>query len=76
MHKKTLKLVTEVNQSMATFLPEKFDHGEFGSRSLNVVRPLTNGLLRTRPSFLRGIAATHFHALTNAQKDSYDHLSY
>ena len=27
------------------------------------------------PVFLRGVAATHFHALCDAEKDSYAHLS-
>ena len=26
------------------------------------------------PAFLRGVAAAHFHALSNTQKGSYDHL--
>ena len=76
--KETLQLVTEViNQSMATILPEKFDHGDFPAwlrqseccASTNKWGDEDKAL--KLPEFLRGIVATNFHALTNTQKDSY-----
>ena len=51
---------------------------QLGCGNLCVVCPPTNGVMRTRlvnlPAFLCGVAAMHFHVLTNTQKDSYDHL--
>ena len=65
---------------MATILPEKFDHGDFPAwlrqfeccASANAWADEDKAL--KLPAFLRGIAATHFHALTDEQKDSYSHL--
>ena len=78
--KKTLQLVTEVNLGIATILPEKFDHSDFSAwlrqfeccASVNKWADEDKAL--TLPAFLRGVAATHFHALSDAEKDSYAHL--
>ena len=64
---------------MATILPEKFDHGDFPAwlrqfeccASANKWDDEDKAL--KLPAFLRGVAATHFYALTDTQKDSYDH---
>ena len=75
-----LQLATEVNQSMATILPEKFDHGDFPAwlRQFECCASANKWNDEDKavklPAFLRGVAATHFHALTDTQKDSYDHL--
>ena len=65
---------------MATILPEKFDHGAFPAwlRQFECCASANKWADEDKvlklPAFLRGVAATHFHALTDAQKDSYDHL--
>ena len=78
--KELLHLATEVTQSMATILLEKFDHGDFPAWLLqfeccaSANKWADEDEVLKLPAFLRGVAATHFHALTDAQKDSYDHL--
>ena len=65
---------------MATILTERFDHGDFPAwltlfgcyASTNKWADAENAL--KLPAFLHGVAATHFHALTDPQKDLYDHL--
>ena len=78
--KKTLQLVTELNLGMATILPEKFDHGDFPAwlRQFECCASANKWADEDKalklPAFLRGVAATHFHALSDAEKDSYAHL--
>ena len=67
---------------MATgsILPEKFEHGDFSGWMRQFECCATaNGWnaaqkLQKLPAFLRGIAATHFHALDEDQKDTFEHL--
>ena len=65
---------------MATILPKKFDHGDFPAwlRQFECCASANKWADEDKvlklPAFLRGVAATHFHALTDAQKDLYDHL--
>ena len=78
--KKMLQLVIEVNLGKATILPEKFDHGDFAAwlqqfeycAFANKWDDDDKAL--KLPAFLRGVAATHFHALSDAEKDSYAYL--
>ena len=78
--KEPLQLATEVNQSMATILPEKFNHGDFPAwlRQFECCASANKwgdeDKVLKLPAFVRGVAARHFHALTDTQKDSYDHL--
>ena len=65
---------------MATILPEKFDHGDFPAwlrqfecwASANKLTDEENAL--KLPAFLRGVAATHSHAESDAEKYSYAYL--
>ena len=65
---------------MASILPKKFDHGDFPAwlwqfeccASAN--RWADEDKAHKLLAFLWGTAATHFHALSNAEKDSYAHL--
>ena len=78
--KKTLQLVTKVKLGMATILPEKLDHGDFPAwiRQFECCASANKWTDEDKalklPAFLRGVAATHFHALSDAEKDSYAHL--
>ena len=78
--KKTLQLVTKVNLGMATTLPEKFDHGDFPAwlRQFECCASANKWADEDKtfklPAFLRGVAAMHFQALSDAEKDSYAHL--
>eukprot|EP00794_Sanderia_malayensis_P001355 gene1355-1496_t len=65
---------------MAAILPEKFEQGDFRVwlRQFEVCAD-ANGWtepqrLRKLPAFLRGLAATHFYALTDEQRDTYQNL--
>ena len=66
---------------MATsILPEKFDSGDFPTwlRQFNCCAS-ANGWtdeqkLQKLPAFLRGLAATYFHTLSDDEKDTFEHL--
>jgi len=65
---------------MATILPEKFDHGDFPAwlrqfdRCASANKWTDEDKALKLPAFLWGVAAMHFHALSDAEKDSYVHL--
>ena len=64
----------------STIQPEKFDSGDIVTwfRQFECCATANNSneekRLRVLPAFLRGPAATYFHALPNEAKDSYQHL--
>ena len=64
----------------STIQPEKFDSGDIVTwfRQFECCATANNWneekRLRVLPAFLRGPAATYFHALPNEAKDSYQHL--
>ena len=63
-----------------SILPEKFEHGDLSARMQQFECCATANSwnapqkLQKLPTFLRGIAATHFHPLDEEQKDTFKHF--
>ena len=66
---------------MATILPKEFNHGDFPAWlrqfkcCASVNKWADEDKVLKLPAFLLGVAATHFHALSDAEKDLYAHFT-
>jgi len=71
---------TTTSTNHGTILPEKFDSGDFKTwlRQFDICATANNWgngeKLKKLPAFLRGIAATHYHALRETHRFDYDTL--